>query len=31
MRGGIPRVEEKAYYSSYPDSPGQGTGVLSVI
>ena len=26
MRGGIPRVEEETYFSSYLDSPGQGTG-----
>ena len=26
MRGGIPGVEEEAYYSSYLDSPGQGIG-----
>ena len=26
MRGGIPGVEEEAYYCSYLDSPGQGTG-----
>ena len=31
MRGGIPRVEEEAYFSSYLDSPGQGTGVHSVL
>ena len=29
MRGGILGVEEEAYYYSYLDSPGQGTGVLS--
>ena len=26
MRGGITGVEEEAYYCSYLDSPGQGTG-----
>ena len=31
MRGGILGVEEKAYFSSYLDSPGQGTGVHSVL
>ena len=31
MRGGILRVEEEAYFSSYLDSPGQGTGVHSVL
>ena len=31
MRGGIPRVEEEAYYCSYLDSPGQGTGAHSVL
>ena len=31
MRGDIPGVEEKAYYSSYLDRPGQGTGVHSVL
>ena len=31
MRGGIPGVEEKAHYCSYFDSPGQGTGVHSVL
>ena len=31
MRGGIPGIEEKAYYSSYLDSLGQGTGVHSVL
>ena len=25
MRGGIPGVEEETYFSSYLDSPGQGT------
>ena len=29
--GGIPGVEEEAYFSSYLDSPGQGTGVHSVL
>ena len=24
MRGGIPGVEEEAYFSSFLDSPGQG-------
>ena len=31
MRGGIPRVEEEAYFSSHLDSSGQGTGVHSVL
>ena len=31
MRGGIPGVEEEAYFSSYLDSPAQGTGVHSVL
>ena len=31
MRGGIPGVEEKAYFNSYLDSPEQGTGVHSVL
>ena len=31
MQGGIPGVEEEAYFNSYPDSPGQGTGVHSVL
>ena len=31
MREGIPGVEEEAYFSSYPDSPGQGIGVHSVL
>ena len=31
MREGIPGVEEEAYYRSYLDSPGQGTGVHSVL
>ena len=31
MRGGNPGVEVKAYYCSYLDSPGQGTGVHSVL
>ena len=31
MRGGIPGVEEEAYFSSYLDSPGQRTGVHSVL
>ena len=31
MRGGIPGVEEETYFSSYLDSPGQGTGVHSVF
>ena len=26
MREGIPGVEEETYFSSYLDSPGQGTG-----
>ena len=30
MRGGIPGVEEETYFS-YLDSPGQGTGVHSVL
>ena len=31
MRGGIPGIEEEAYFSSYLDSFGQGTGVHSVL
>ena len=31
MRGGIPGVEEEAYYSSYLDSSRQGTGVHNVL
>ena len=31
MRGGIPGVEEEAYFSSYLDSHGQGTGVHIVL
>ena len=31
MRGGILGVEEEAYYSSYLDSPEQGTGVHNVL
>ena len=31
MRGGIPGVEEEAYFCSYLDSPGQGIGVHSVL
>ena len=31
MRGGIPGVEEEAHFSSYLDSPGQGTLVHSVL
>ena len=31
MQGGIPGVEEEAYYCFYLDSPGQGTGVHSVL
>ena len=31
MQGSIPGVEEEAYYSSNLDSPGQGTGVHSVL
>ena len=31
MRGGIPGVEEEAYFSSYLESPGQGTGVHNVL
>ena len=31
MRGGIPGVENEAYFSSYLDSPRQGTGVHSVF
>ena len=27
MRGGIPGVEDEAYFSPYLDSPGQRTGV----
>ena len=31
MRGDIPGVEEEAYFSSYIDSPRQGTGVHNVL
>ena len=31
MGGDIPGVEEEAYYCSYLDSSGQGTGVHSVL
>ena len=31
MRGGIPGVEEEAYFSSYPDSSRERTGVHSVL
>ena len=31
MRGGILEVEEEAHYCSYLNSPGQGTGVHSVL
>ena len=31
MREGIIGVEEEAYYCSYLDSPGQGTGVHIVL
>ena len=31
MREGILGVEEEAYFSSCLDSPGQGTGVHSVL
>ena len=31
MRGDISGVEEEAYFRSYLDSPGQGTGVHSVL
>ena len=31
MRGGIPGVEEEAYYCSYLNSPVHGTGVHSVL
>ena len=31
MRGGIPGIEEEAYFSSYLDSPEQGTGVHGVL
>ena len=31
MRGRIPGVGEEAYHCSYLDSPGQGTGVHSVL
>ena len=31
MLGGIPRVEEEAYFNSYPDSPEQGTREHSVL
>ena len=31
MRGGISGVEEEAYFSSYLNSLGKGTGVHSVL
>ena len=31
MQGGIPEVEEEAYFNSYLDSPGQGAGIHSVL
>ena len=31
MQGGIPGVEEETNFSSHLDSPGQGTGVHSVL
>ena len=31
MLGGIPGVEEETYFNSHFDSPGQGTGVQSVL
>ena len=31
MLGGIPGVEDETYFNSYLDSPGQGTGVHSVL
>ena len=31
MRAGIRGVEEEAYFSSYPDSLGLGTGVHNVL
>ena len=31
MREGILGVEEEVYFSSYLDSPGQGTGVHSAL
>ena len=31
MQEDIPGVEEEAYFNSYIDSPGQGTGVHSVL
>ena len=31
MLGGIPGVEEEAYYCSYLDSLGQGTRVHNVL
>ena len=31
MRGGIPGVEEETYFNSHLDSPGQGTGVHSIL
>ena len=31
MRGGILGVEKEAYFSSYLNSPGHGTGVHSVL
>ena len=31
MLGGILGVEKEAYFSFYLDSPGQGTGIHSVL
>ena len=31
MRGGIPGIEEEAYYISYLDNPEQGTEVHGVL
>ena len=31
MRGGIPGVEDEAYFNSYLDSPREMTGVHSVL
>ena len=31
MRGGIPGVEEEAYFNSYPDSPRERKGVHNVL
>ena len=31
MREGIPGIEEKAYFSSYSDSRGEGVEVYNVL